>query len=143
MVALGAMVCRSEGAVGLSWIGTGLETAAVGTGGRTICRGGSGTGAGVGGREVVTFVAVCAGAGVSALTTDAGRGRKVVWGTGGMVVVGIGAAVAGFAVLGLMRGSVAEATPVAVGGGAIGGTVLLSGGADAASPEAELTEGAG
>lgn len=74
----------------------------------------------------------------------------VPWGTvlivdaiGGMVVVGIGASAAGFAVLGLMRGGIAETIPVAVGGGAIGGTVLLSGGADAASPEAKLTEGAG
>lgn len=147
LVTVGAMVCRTEGAARLSWIGAGLETAAVGTGGGTICRGGSGTGAGVGVSRVVTIVAIRAGAGVSVLTTGAGRGRKVVWGTGGMVpwgtvllvdaiggmvVVGIGASAGGFAVLGLMGGGIAETTPVAVGGGA-----------DAASPEAKLTEGAG
>lgn len=70
----------------------------------------------------------------------------VSWGTGfiaaasgGMVVVGIDASDAIFAVLWLACGDVAEATPVVVGGSVTGGSVLLSCGPCTASPDAELT----
>lgn len=52
--------------------------------------------------------------------------------------MGIGAPAAIFAVLWLTGGD-AEATPVLVGGSAVGGSVLLSGGACTASPDAEPT----
>lgn len=69
----------------------------------------------------------------------------VPWGTGfiadasgGMVVVGIGASAAIFAVVWVAGGN-AEATPVLVCGSVVGGSVLPSGGACTASPDAEPT----
>lgn len=73
----------------------------------------------------------------------------VPWGTvlpvdgiGGMVIVGIVAAPAAFAVLGLATGSGAGATAVVLGGGMTGDGVL-SCDSCVDSPEEELTEAGG
>ena len=141
--------------VRISGEGTGLEAGVGATDDGATCWGGSGVGTGVRvGRTVTTG---CAGAGDSILTGGVGRGRKVVWGTGGMVpwgtgfiadarggmvVVESGASAAIFAVLWLTGGDV-EATPVVVDGSVIGGSVLLSCGTCTASPDVEPTETSG
>lgn len=75
------------------------------------------------------------------LTSGAGCGRKVVWGTGGkvpwetalivgalggIVATGIRPSAAAFAVVWLVCSSAVGATPVVAGGGVTGGSVRLS-----------------
>lgn len=95
---------------------------------------------------------------MSVLTSGAGRGRKVVWGTGarvpwgtvlladvigGMVVVGIVASPAAFALLPLVPGDGAGTIGGGMGDGVVGIGVLLSCDTCVDSPEAELTEADG